>query len=73
MSEPKQEAVSIGELSRQLAKFEERLFGNGQPGVLKELDLRIDATESKWDKLAGAMALAMIFLGVFEWWAHSSK
>lgn len=63
-----QEAITIGELSRQLKKFEERLFGNGQPGVISKMDERLDDAESKWDRVAGGGAVIAILLSLIEAW-----
>lgn len=64
------EAGSIGELSRQMNKFEERLFGNGQPGILKQMDDRIDTVEGKWDMVAGAGLVISLCLTAFEIYMH---
>jgi hypothetical protein len=71
MGEPQEEAQTIGELSRQIIKLDERLFGNGQPGVIEKLDVRVTEQEAFRNRILGAFVLLGGAFSLIEIFLHS--
>lgn len=43
-------------------KMEKRLFGNGQPGILSDLDKRLKHLEKRENRLMGFVSAVVLFL-----------
>ncbi len=70
--------VQLARVETVLLRMEERLFGNGQPGVIEKLDRRVGDLEDSEAKGKGALGLLGFIVGVtglsqlFQFFTHKN-